>query len=34
MDEEALNRFEVHRAPNGKFYITVSVASAARGIRY
>ena len=26
MDEEASNRFEVHRTPNGKFYITSEAA--------
>jgi hypothetical protein len=27
MDEEASNRFEVHRTPNGKFYITSGAAT-------
>jgi hypothetical protein len=27
MDEEASNRFEIHRMPNGKFYITSGAAT-------
>ena len=30
MDEEAPNRFEVHRTPNGKFYITSGAATPVR----